>query len=182
MDISNTIAPKSDQLNADDLLSGPRTVRINRVKAGTAEQPVELHLDGLDGRPYKPGKSMRRVLIALWGSDADTYVGRSLTLYNDQRVKFGPDVTGGIRISHASNIERTATIALTVTRGRRAPFTVEPLKADPLIELLQSAGTLDALKGAWEQVARQGKSNLPELIQVKDARKAELLAEPGVTA
>jgi hypothetical protein len=182
VDISNTIAPKSDQLNADDLLSGPRTVRIVRVKAGTAEQPVELHLDGLDGRPYKPGKSMRRVLIALWGSDADTYVGRSLTLYNDQRVKFGSDVTGGIRISHASNIDRTVTIALTVTRGRRAPFTVEPLKADPLIELLQSASTLDALKGAWEQVARQGKSNMPELIQVKDARKAELTTEPGATA
>lgn len=131
MDISGTIAPKSDQLNADDLLSGPRTVRINRVKAGTSEQPVELHLDGLDGRPYKPGKSMRRVLIALWGSEAETYVGRRLTLFNDQRIKFGPDVTGGIRISHASDITKTVTIALTVTRGRRAPFTVEPLPDAP---------------------------------------------------
>lgn len=177
MDISGTTIPNSTQLNADDLLSGPRTVRIVRVKAGTAEQPVELHLDGLDGRPYKPGKSMRRVLIALWGSDAEAYVGRKLTLYNDQRVKFGNDVTGGIRISHASDIERDVTIALTVTRGRRAPFTVQPLKADPLVELLQSATDLDALKRAWEQVSRQGKTGVPELVQLKEARKAELGGE-----
>lgn len=33
MDLSKTIIPKSDQLNADDLISGPKTIKIRDVKA-----------------------------------------------------------------------------------------------------------------------------------------------------
>ncbi len=182
MDIRSTLTPNSQQVNAEDLIAGPRTVTITAVEGGTQEQPVFISTAEFEGRTYRPGKSMRRVLAAMWGTESANYVGRRLTIFNDPSIRFGKELTGGIRISHASHIDKPITVSLTVTRGRRAPFTVEPLKADPLIELLQSAGTLDALKAAWEQVARQGKSNLPELIQVKDARKAELTAEPGVTA
>jgi succinate dehydrogenase / fumarate reductase, membrane anchor subunit len=44
MDISETIAPASDQLDAVDLLSGPRTFTIESVSKGNAEQPVQIHL------------------------------------------------------------------------------------------------------------------------------------------
>ena len=128
MNLENTIIPKSDQLNADDLIGGPRTITITGVKAGTPEQPVTINFQGDDGHPYKPGKSMRRVLVAMWGAEASAYVGRSLTLYRDPDVKFGGMETGGIRISHATHIDAPFRIALTVTRGKRAPFTVQPLK------------------------------------------------------
>jgi len=182
MDISGTTVPRSDQINYDDVASSNIIATIADVKRGTTEQPVEIHLAEYPGRPYKPSKSMRRVLVAAWGAEASTYVGRRLELYGDPEVTFGRDKVGGIKIRALSDIDGPLSVALTISRGKRSPYVVEPLKADPLIELLQSAGTLDALKAAWEQVARQGKSNLPELIQVKDARKAELLAEPGATA
>ncbi|NKW66186.1 hypothetical protein GS937_19615, partial [Rhodococcus hoagii] len=43
MDLTESIAPKSDQLNAEDLLSGPRTVQIESVTKGSAEQPVNIN-------------------------------------------------------------------------------------------------------------------------------------------
>lgn len=127
MDISPTIEPRSDQLNADDLLVGPRTVTITDVTAGSAEQPVHIHLAEVSGRPWKPSKSMRRVLVAIWGPDASTYIGQRVTLYRDPDVTFGRDRVGGIRISHMTGLSEPRTVSLTVTRGKRRPYTVQPL-------------------------------------------------------
>jgi len=127
MNLTNTVAPRSDQINCDDLLGSPRTIRITTVTAGTPEQPVNIGFDGDGGRPYKPGKSMRRVLLALYGAESAAYLGKRVTLYNDTEVTFGSDKTGGIRISHASGIDGAQTIALTVKKGKRKPFTVQPL-------------------------------------------------------
>jgi len=123
-----SVEPKSDQLNADDLVGGPATVRVKEVKRGkTAEQPVWLELDGYDGRPYKPCKSMRRVLIQLWGDSPAKWAGRSMTLYCDPNVSFGGMRVGGIRISHLSDIEKEVTLLLTTTRGKRGECKVLPL-------------------------------------------------------
>ncbi len=167
MDLANTIAPKSDQLNADDLLAGPRTIRITRVEAGSAEQPVFIHYHGGDGRPYKPGKSMRRVLVALWGSKAEAYIGRSLTLYCDPAVKFGGDAVGGIRISHASDIPAPVSLNLTVTRGKRKPFVVQPLATEPAIDVA-------ALTEAGSKAADEGSESLRSwwATLTKDAQRA----------
>jgi len=132
MDISTTIAPKSDQLNADDLISGPATVTITGVSSGDADQPVNIATAEFgDARPFKPCKSMRRVLVAAWGPEASMYVGRRMTLYREAAVKFGGQEVGGIRISHLSHIDKRLTLALTMTRGKRAPFSVEPLPDEP---------------------------------------------------
>lgn len=142
MNLASTIIPKSDQLNADDLIAGSRTITITGVKAGsTPEQPVSIHYDGDNGRPYKPCKSMRRVLICLWGDESSAYVGKRLTLYRDPAVKFGGDETGGIRISHASGISEPVALALTVTRGKRKPYHVLPLKDEPK----QTTGAVDTI-------------------------------------
>jgi len=128
MDLSETIIPKSDQLNADDLIAGPLDIVITRVERGTSpEQPVTIHYQGGDGRPYKPCKSMRRVLVALWGPQAQAYVGRSLRLYRDDSVRFGGTAVGGIRISHASELDSAFSILLTTARAKRSPYKVEPL-------------------------------------------------------
>lgn len=133
LDMSQTIAPKSDQMNADDLIGGARTITITRVTGneGNAEQPVNVFYDGDDGKPFRPCKSMRRVMVKVWGADASQYPGRSMTLYRDPKVKWGGMEVGGIRISHMTGIDKPETMALTETRSARKPYTVQPLKDVP---------------------------------------------------
>ncbi|MFY9293288.1 MAG: hypothetical protein WAP03_21705 [Methylorubrum rhodinum] len=130
-DLSQTIAPKSDQLNADDLIGGPLTITVTKVsQMREPDQPIAVFFEGDGGKPYKPGKSMRRVLVRVWGKDGTTYVGRRMRLYRDDSVQFGGVAVGGIRISHMSDIDQAVTIPLTVTRASRKPFTVRPLPAE----------------------------------------------------
>lgn len=148
MDISQTTAPDSTQVNAEDFLSGPRTVTVAAVREGTAQQPVNIDLVEFPGRAYRPNKTMRRVIEAAWGKDTDAYTGRKMTLYRDPEVTFGRDTPGGIRISNLSHINRTITIALTVTRGRRAPVIVEPLPQSPQGESPRGAARMLDTPGA----------------------------------
>jgi hypothetical protein len=131
VDLSETIVPKSDQLNAEDLLTGPRTFTVEKVTKGSAEQPVDIHLVEFPRRPFRPSKTVRRILVAAWGPDANTYVGRRMTLYRDPAVKFGGMDVGGIRVSHLSHIDKPLSVALTVTRGKRQAYTVQPLAETP---------------------------------------------------
>jgi hypothetical protein len=175
MDLTETIAPKSDQLNADDLVTGPRTFTVEKVTAGTAEQPVNVHLAELPGRPYKPSKSMRRVLVDAWGKEAAQYAGRRLTLYRDPEVTFGRDKVGGIKISHLSHIEKRRTIALTVTRGKRAPHVVEPLPDAKVAPTVTSAPSPAQVAASTDQAElRAWWNQYPDLRGVIEARVAEL--------
>jgi hypothetical protein len=133
MDMTATIAPKSLQLNADDLIAGPRTITITRVSAneGAPEQPVAVSFHGDGNKPYLPCKSMRRVMVSVWGADASAYVGRSMTIYRDPEVVFGGMKVGGIRISHMSDMAGPMTLVLTATRATRKPYTVKPLAVEP---------------------------------------------------
>jgi hypothetical protein len=182
MDISTTIQANSLQINADDLTAAPRTVTITNVEAGTAEQPVFIHVAEFPGRTYRPGKSMRRVLVALWGAEASAYVGRRLTLFNDTSIRFGKDVTGGIRISHMSHIEKPATLPLTVTRGKRAPFIVQPLpdappaedRAKTAINALTNAPSIPELDKLWARVVGGGLNGVPAVKAAYDDRALHL--------
>lgn len=126
-DLGSTIEPKSDQLNADSLQTGPITITVTKVALTGEEQPVEIHFEGDNGKPYRPGKSMRRLLVRCWGSDGAAYVGRSMTLFRDEKVLFGGVQVGGIRISHLSHIDQPITMALTASKTSRKPYTVQPL-------------------------------------------------------
>jgi hypothetical protein len=126
-DMSPAIVPKSDQINADDLISGPITIVITDVKvAGGKEQPVSVYFEGSD-KVFRPCKSMCRVMVAAWGPDTSKYTGRSLTLYCDPKVKWAGMEVGGIRISHMSDIDTSLTMALTITRANKKPYTVKPI-------------------------------------------------------
>jgi len=136
VDMTDTIIPKSDQLNADDLIAGPLTVTITKVaRASTAEQPIAVSFDGDGGKPYFPCKSMRRVMVTVWGPDASAYTGRSMTLYRDPEVTWGGMAVGGIRISHMSHMEGPVVLALTATKKARKPYKVLPLQiAKPAVD------------------------------------------------
>lgn len=174
MDLSETIAPTSDQLDAVDLLTGPRTFTVRAVDRGNAEQPVNIHLTEFP-RPWRPGKSMRRVLVACWGPDASTYVGRRVTLFLDPDVTFGKDRTGGTRISHLSHIDKPTKVPLLVSRGKSAMFTVQPL---PDVQApAKLAGNLDVatitdrdvLKDLWRTADQQTRAAIKARVDQLDA-------------
>ena len=153
MDLTQSIAPRSDQLNADDLMAGPVTVTIREVAEGTPEQPVDVHLVEYPGRPYKPSKSMRRILVAAWGKEASAFAGRRLTLVRNPEITFGRDKVGGIEIAEMSHLAKPLTVALTATRGKRKNFTVsplaEPVRRDFLAEAEAANGAADTLRALW---------------------------------
>ena len=122
------VKPRSDQWNADDFIGGPRTFTIAGAGVGAAEALYDIELVEGEGRVWRPPNGMLSALIQLWGDEASRWVGRRVTLFNDPSVKFGKETPGGIRISHMSDIgPKSATVRITVSRGRKGPFTVHPL-------------------------------------------------------
>jgi hypothetical protein len=126
MDLTESIAPRSDQINADDLVGGPITYTIREVIAGKAESPFDFLLIETD-RAYRPSKTMRRVIVNAWGPEASNYAGRRLTLYREPTIKFGGATVGGIRVSHMSHIDGPKSVRVQTSRGKREEFTVDPL-------------------------------------------------------
>ena len=190
MDMTTSIIPKSDQLNADDLIAAPITVTIREVKQGNAEQPVDVVLVEFPGRAYRPSKSMRRVMVTAWGAEASNYAGHRLTLFRNPEITFGRDKVGGIEIAAMSHIDKALTVALTATRGKRKNFTVQPLPTETApttiaptltpediatwVELLTKAATTDELLTVWTNAGTAGVARHPEIVAAKDARKKEL--------
>lgn len=152
MDIGDTIAPDSDQMDAVDLRSsGPQTFTVERVVIKPGDQPVNVYLKEFP-RPWRPGKSMRRVLDGLWGPSAGgVYEGRRLLLFCDDRVKFGGEAIGGVRIKAMSHIggEKRG-VSLIVSRGNVKVYTVEPLPDDAP----QGGASPDGITDAHERVIR----------------------------
>ena len=157
MDITDSLAANSAQQNYDEYLAGPKTVTVAEVTQGTAEQPVNVELVEFPGKPFKPAKSVRRVLAAAWGTDASKWTGRRLTIYGDPSVRYGGKEVGGLRVSHVSHIGKPITVALTVTRGKRAPFTVQPLPdAPPVPPIPDDVQTLAQYQDYYRHRAQNG--------------------------
>lgn len=144
MDISDTLAPTSDQLDAVDLLGGPpRIFTVEKVSRGNAEQPVQVHLAEFP-RVWRPGKSMRRVLAACWGADASQWAGRRVELFCDETVVFGGEKVGGTRISRLSHIDGPKSVPIIIKKGRSGGY-----KVDPLPDLDPTAARIAELRAEW---------------------------------
>lgn len=190
LDISHTIIPRSDQLNAEQLLLGPLTITVTRVTVGAGEdQPVSVFYEGDKGRPFKPCKTMRKLLAYAWGSDAGQWAGKSMTLFNEPGVKFGGEEVGGIRISHLSDLQQTSIKAsLTTTRGKKAAFVVKRMERPAGIDhlgLIRAAASLEELQAAFAAAFRSTKDAeaRARFTEEKDKRKSELApaADEGPT-
>lgn len=194
-DVSNlkdTIVPKSDQLNADQLIGGPITVTVTGVRRGSGDdQPVVIHYENEAGRPYKPCLTMRKVLIFAWGEDGSQWAGRMLTLYNKRDVKWGGVEVGGIRISHMSHVDGDIKLSLAATRGKKEPIIIKRLDAtDPLVAARAKLDTaarsgMEALKAAWaglpaaHKAAIGGTTGCPAALKaIAVAADAPKVAEP----
>lgn len=189
--LAEALAPRSDQLNADDLIPGPRVLKITnaRIAKDGRDIKVVLNFDGDNGKPWKPCKTMGRAMVMAWAvTDESQMVGKSVRVYRDPEVKFGDQgAVGGIRISHMSHITKPAIIKLTVSQGKKGTFTFHPLVTEqprdqaseqPGLTLdqaradLNAATSLDALKVAWTRRAMA--PHRDALTGLLDERKAAL--------
>ena len=156
MNWANTIVAKSDQLNADDLMGGPITIKITNIKINQrSDQPAIVHYEGDNGKPYKPCKSMRRVMALKWGSDETQFIGKSMTLERDPTVKWAGEEVGGIRITHMSDMKNDDRFMLTYSKGSKKPYKVEHLKTDALAKPELSDEEKKQKAEQWVETAKQ---------------------------
>ena len=174
MDIGDTIIAKSDQLNADDLISGEKIITVTKVSVKSdPAQPVSIYYEGDDGKPYKPCKSMRRAIVAAWGTDSKQYGGRSMRLYLDPSVKWAGKMVGGIRISALSHISEDIKYMETISRG---------LKKERLISVLRNQESnfdKDALMANADKVSEGGLDIYKEWFGKLSKQERQVLDETG---
>jgi hypothetical protein len=179
-DIRAAIAPKTDQLNADDLLTGPIVERIVRVTTKKAkEQTVSVHLEGR--LPWKPSKGMLRILVEAWGLDSSKWIGQHVKLFREPTVEYGSSEIGGIQIAAMTNIKGRTRFILTKKRGVKVPFFVDELKA-PSATPAPDVMALDVFVKwcGWATANGWTKAQVTELLGCKTAdvppeKRAELV-------
>lgn len=131
-DISHTLIAKSDQLNAADIIGTEKLLTVTKVdvKRG-GDQPVIIHYEGENGRPWKPCLTVRRILAALWTTDSEKWVGQTVAVHNDPTVVYAGEEHGGIRPHAATGIETTQIIKLKEKRGPKPKtFEIKPLRLE----------------------------------------------------
>lgn len=145
-DIKKSLLPKVDHLTYEHVRIEPIVLKVARVCHGPdkKERPVRLDFEphprclDPDGKPlhYLPCKGMRVVLSEVWGLNGRVeWVGKSLELFGNPGVLFKGEAVGGIQIAKMSHIDKPQTVMLTVRRGTKTPFIVEPLiVSEPLSE------------------------------------------------
>lgn len=131
-DMAETVVPKSDQMNTQDLLTGPQTFTIARVQVTGGDQPVSVWFHEFSPRrPFKPSKTVRRLMIRGWGDESKAYVGKRITLFADPSVTWAGEEVGGIRVSHMSGLERQMRLSLPVSKNRNVTHLVDPIPDAP---------------------------------------------------
>ena len=174
MDLSKALAPKTDQIDATDLIGNPPQIfTIKSVSENGSEladqQPVNIRLEETN-LFYRPSKGMLRVLADNWGKDVQKWVGRKLELYGDPNVYFGKEKRGGTRISRLSHITAKHSTLINPRGGRGAYWEVKPL---PVETAPATDPRIEALKAEWATATDER----------KEAIKAEVAAlQSGASA
>ena len=124
-DITSICEPKSDQLNADDLVE-PQVYTLRKITKGPfgkkGDQPLHIYLVEFTRGPWKPPVTMRRVLREVWGANPAAWPdGARVELFNDHTVSFGDEITGGIRICGMSHLgSKHRDVIVSPKRGAKA--------------------------------------------------------------
>lgn len=198
-DMSVTIAAKSDQINAADLIGKPRTVTIREVRIKASEdQPASILIEG-DTKVFRPCKGVRRLMVRVWGPDANNYIGQSMTLFCDPKVTWAGKEEGGIRVSHMTGLNEKIIEFMRVSRAATRPYEILPLRMDAPprtqrqtaeewaanhIAAVQNAADLDALSsimakagGAMAKLEQDKPALWQEINTAYAARRAQLEQE-----
>lgn len=156
--LAEALAPRSDQLNADDLIPGPRVIKFTkaRILKDGRDTKIVLNFEGDNGKPWKPCKTMGRAMVMAWAiTDESQLVGKSVRVFRDPDVTFGDQgAIGGIRISHMSDIAKPANVKLTVSQGKKKLFTFHPLVTDTQQQAHQNNGPDQVTQWVRDLIAR----------------------------
>ena len=190
IDMSETTLAKVDQLNAEDLITGPPHVPDHPGLAGWPPTTSPLRSRWRVGRPTGLGSrdlSMRRVLKAAWGNDGETYVGKRLTLFNDTSVRFGGDRRG--RHPHQPHVGPAQRSGVQVgadrdARARRRSTRWTPCSTPPphLRTAPRAAAERVAAETSIAVLERMAQVSGPERRAQIEQRVADLQNEPGAEA
>lgn len=180
-DVSEVLAPNSQQLDNIELRGkGPQVFTVARVDVRTpgTDQPLIVHLVEFP-RPWKPGKTMGRVLAHCWGRESDNWPGKQVELYADESIKFGNETPGGTRISRVSHIDKPQQVPVLLSQGRPGFYKVEPLPesaqqptpVEPTAEEIAACTDKAELQGMWRRSSPERRAQI-------EARVADLDNEP----
>jgi len=123
-DMAASIEARSEQIDADNLISGPIDVTIKAVTRGPSnEQPIQIVLQETP-LFYRPNKTFRRALIGCFGDDSTNWIGKRLRLARDANVMFGGVKVGGTIVTHAS-IEAPVVFMLSTKRGKKSAVSID---------------------------------------------------------
>jgi len=142
--LEQAIAVKSDQLNSDDLVTGPMTIKITDIGyyQDNGKTKILIRFDGDQGKPWKPCTTMARLMATVWevpkDNDGSALIGHSLTVYRDPGVKWSGMAVGGIRISHMDAIDKDRVEMVTITRGKKEAMIIKPLKVATVTPIAQA--------------------------------------------
>lgn len=175
IDLSKTTKGKIDQIDAE-LAKEPFIIKISHLTENSdPQQPISIHWFNGDGIPFKPCLTMRRVLEKVWSKDGSTFKDRYIKLFNQKSVTFGKENTGGVRISHLSNIDKEITVRVKTKRGKYEDYSVKPLSA---LDILKCEGEISAKKGLAEYTAWGQKLSAEQ----KTSLGAEFIKEMTIVA
>ena len=184
LDVSSTILSKSDQLNASDLIGNEMILTVSGVHlVSSPDQPMVINYIDDDGRPYKPCKSMRRVLVGLWGKDASQWIGRSVGVYNEPSVKWAGKEEGGVRIKSMSHIEKNKSVTTSESKHKKTTYLISVLQVEQKHREVWPDDKFNAVFEKMKLSIETGKADAPKIIahlqktaDVTDAQKAKLEA------
>lgn len=195
-DIAPFIEAESDRITADDLIAGPRTFTIAKIDGTMSEgkRRMVVHLADSPGKPFMPCKGMVRLLGQLWGPDAATWVGRGITLFRDPDVRFGADLTGGVRIAAVTHIDRAQGVSVRASQKKIKSYNVAPLKVEAKADEARAAAEKIAatiarapdaarlaeyLSGRPAPMIEAWRKNRPDLAALIDAARDAKLSSLG---
>jgi hypothetical protein len=174
-------AAASDRVTADDLIGGPRVITITGVTGAVEEgkKRAIVNFEGDGGKPFKPCKTMARVMVGMWGKYPSKYIGRSLEIYCDPDVVFGGMATGGVRIKRASHIERDMVFLLSAKKGKKTSITVKPLQALASAKEAPAVKTEPSKAEAWTETHIAAIESAPDAMDlgILEQQAANLLAK-----
>jgi hypothetical protein len=191
-DMDVVTAPKSDQINAEDLLGGrTMTITVERVQVrpGT-EQPVTIWFTGSQ-KVFRPCKGVSKILKTLWGPDSAQYVGRSMTLFNDESVTWAGAAVGGIRVSAMSHIDDERRIPVAISKAKKKFYPIKPLRPEiPMLTNRQPEMTAEEWTERFERRVAEATDHASlALVQEENAkslaalgRRAPLMGERAKSA
>ena len=165
LDVSSTILSKSDQLNASDLIGNEMILEVSGVHlVSSPDQPMIINYINDDGRPYKPCKSMRRVLVGLWGKDASQWSGRCIGVYNEPTVKWAGKEEGGIRIKALSHIDKNKSVTTSESKHKKTTYLINVLQVEQKSRPVWPDDKFNAQFDKMKASIESGKSDAAKII------------------